>query len=152
VIVSFDANVLVYSTGQAEDERSARALEVLERGLRTPGAVLLLQSLAEFSNVTIRKSRLPIATVVKVVADWRAALPVHALAEADFDTALEAVARHRLAFWDAMLRATARRAGVRYLLTEDFQDERELGGVTFVNPFDPANDALIDRILPLTAP
>ena len=27
-------------------------------------------------------------------------------------------------------------------------DGRTLGGVTFVNPFAPANDALVDRILP----
>lgn len=40
-------------------------------------------------------------------------------------------------------------AGVRHLLTEDLQDGFELAGVRFVNPFDAANNRLIDEILPL---
>jgi len=58
------------------------------------------------------------------------------------------VKKHRLAFWDAMLWAAAQRPGVRHLLTEDLQDGFELGGVRFVNPFEPANDRLVDEILP----
>jgi hypothetical protein len=54
-----------------------------------------------------------------------------------------------LAFWDAMLCAAAQRAGVRHLLSEDLQDGFELAGVRFVNPFDAANNRLIDEILPL---
>jgi predicted nucleic acid-binding protein len=48
-----------------------------------------------------------------------------------------------------MLWAAAQRAGVRHLLTEDLQDGFELAGVRFVNPFDAANNRLIDEILPL---
>ena len=51
-------------------------------------------------------------------------------------------------FWDAMLWASAQRAGVRHLLTEDLQDGFALQGVKFVNPFERANDRLIDEILP----
>ncbi len=47
-----------------------------------------------------------------------------------------------------MLWATARRAGCRLLLSEDFQDGRDLGGVLFLNPFDPANRRLLDLALP----
>jgi predicted nucleic acid-binding protein len=53
-----------------------------------------------------------------------------------------------LAFWDATLWAAAQRAGVRHLVTEDLQDSFELAGVRFVNPFDAANNRLIDEILP----
>ena len=66
----------------------------------------------------------------------------------DLSAALDAVKKHRLAFWDAMLWAAAQRAGVRHLLTEDLQDGFELAGVRFVNPFEAANDRLIDEILP----
>jgi predicted nucleic acid-binding protein len=51
------------------------------------------------------------------------------------------------AFWDAMLWASARRAGVRHLLTEDLQDGFALQGVTFINPFNRQNDQLIDAVL-----
>jgi len=35
-----------------------------------------------------------------------------------------------------MLWATAREAGVKRLISEDFQNSRELEGVTFINPFE----------------
>lgn len=43
--------------------------------------------------------------------------------------------------------ASAQRAGVRCLLTEDLQDGYMLQSVRFVNPFQRANDRLIDQIL-----
>jgi predicted nucleic acid-binding protein len=41
---------------------------------------------------------------------------------------------------DAMLWATADRIGVTYLLTENFQDRRVLGGVTLVDPVGGGNE------------
>lgn len=70
--------------------------------------------------------------------------------EGDLLMALDAVRAHRLAFWDAMLWASAQRAGVRHLLTEDLQDGFALQGVTFINPFKQKNDQLIDELLPLS--
>jgi hypothetical protein len=34
------------------------------------------------------------------------------------------------------------------MLTEDFQDGFVLQDVTFINPFRPKNDSLIDKLLP----
>ena len=149
MISTLDANVLIYSSGAVPDDpRHERAQDVLFRGFRLGSTLLTLQSLGEFSNVAIRRYKLGSSQTRALVDSWRAALPVHPAAESDLTDALEAVSRHRLQFWDAMLWATVRRVGVRYLLTEDLQDGRELDSVTFVNPFNPANDALIDRILP----
>jgi predicted nucleic acid-binding protein len=47
-----------------------------------------------------------------------------------------------------MLWASAERAGVRHMLTEDFQDGFVLGHVTFLNPFSPKNHQLIEKLLP----
>ena len=49
--------------------------------------------------------------------------------------ALQAVNKHTLSFWDAMLWAVAREAGVTLMLSEDFQHDRVLDGVRFCNPF-----------------
>ena len=46
----------------------------------------------------------------------------------------------------------AQRAGVCHLLTEDPQDGFELAGVRFVNPFEAANNRLIDEVLPAQLP
>ena len=75
-------------------------------------------------------------------------LPIQAADDGDLAAALDAVRAHRLPFWDAMLWASAQRAGVRCLLTEDLQDGFILQSVRFVNPFKQANDRLIDEVLP----
>lgn len=51
-------------------------------------------------------------------------------------------------FGTHLLWASARRAGVKQLLTEDLQDGFALQGVTFINPFKRQNHQLIDEILP----
>jgi predicted nucleic acid-binding protein len=89
-------------------------------------SILLLQSLAEFSNVAIRKARIPANAVKTTIEAWLAVLPVQSADDSDLVLALEAVHAHRLPFWDAMLWASAQRAGVRHMLSGDFQDGFEL--------------------------
>jgi predicted nucleic acid-binding protein len=149
-MISFDTNILVYATAALADERVSRARDLLARAMRAATGVLLLQSLAEFSNVGIRKAGIPAEDIGRIVQSWCAVLPVQPADEGDLFTALEAVRAHRLAFWDAMLWASAQRAGVRHLLTEDFQDRFVLGDLTFINPFIRDNDQLIEKLLPRT--
>ena len=58
------------------------------------------------------------------------------------------VLRNSFTAVNALLWASAQRAGVRHLITEDLQDGFVLQGVMFVNPFRNENDRLIDEILP----
>jgi predicted nucleic acid-binding protein len=148
-MISFDTNVLIYATATGADKRANRARELLARAMRATNSVLLLQSLAEFSHVAIRKAGIAAEAVQGIVQAWCAVLPVQAAEDSDLFTALDAVRAHRLAFWDATLWASAQRAGVRHLLTEDFQDGFVLQEVTFINPFVDANDRLIEQLLPL---
>ena len=147
-MVSFDTNILVDATILAPLAKTHRARDLLVRGMRTGSCILLLQTLAEFSSVTIRKAGIAVDEVRTTIDAWRAVLPVQGTEDDDLSAALDAVKKNRLAFWDAMLWAAAQRAGVRHLLTEDLQDGFELAGVRFVNPFEAANDRLIDEILP----
>ena len=94
------------------------------------------------------KAGIGVDEVRTTIDAWRAVLPVQGTEGDDLSATLDAVKKHQLAFWDAMLWATAQRAGVRHLVTEDLQDGFELAGVRFVNPFDAANNRLIDEILP----
>jgi predicted nucleic acid-binding protein len=146
-MISFDTNVLVYATAAGADERAIRARDLLARAMRAGNSVLLLQSLTEFSNVAIRKAGIAIEAVQQIVQAWCAVLPIQAADEGDLFSALEAVRAHRLAFWDAMLWASAQRAGIRNVLTEDFQDGFQLQDVTFINPFNRENNQLIDKLL-----
>jgi predicted nucleic acid-binding protein len=147
-MVSFDTNILVYATATSPDVEAKRSRDLIVRGMQTGWSILLLQTLAEFSNVAIRKAGIPIDDIRATIDAWRAVLPVQAAEDGDLTAALDAVKTHRLGFWDAMLWAAAQRAGVRHLLTEDLQDGFLLESVRFVNPFARANDRLIDEILP----
>jgi predicted nucleic acid-binding protein len=55
---SSDMNVLVYATAAFADDSVSRAQHLLVRAMRATTSILLLQSLAEFSNVAIRKGRI----------------------------------------------------------------------------------------------
>jgi predicted nucleic acid-binding protein len=146
-MLSFDTNVLVYATAALADDRVSRAQDLLARAMRATTSILLLQSLAEFSNVAIRRGRIPANAVKMMIEAWLAVLPVQSTDDSDLVLALEAVHAHRLPFWDAMLWASAQRVGVRHMLSEDFQDGFELQDVTFINPFNTENNQLIDKLL-----
>jgi predicted nucleic acid-binding protein len=49
--------------------------------------------------------------------------------------ALDAMPRHGLSFWDALIWSAAAENGVATIYTEDFQDGRVMEGVRFINPF-----------------
>lgn len=144
--VTFDTNVLVYTVSR-DDRRHMRAAELLARATRND-CILTLQSLGECFHVLTRKRHMSPSEARREIDGFRAAFRVHSAVEDDLDRATAAVVEHGLSFWDAMLWATARRAGCRVLFSEDFQDGRRLDGVLFVNPFVEANEKLVDVSLP----
>jgi len=72
---------------------------------------------------------------------------VEAATPDDLSQAMCAVAVYRIGFWDAMLWATARRAGVQTLFSEDFQDGQTIEGVRILNPFAAHNASRIEQTL-----
>ena len=148
--ICFDTNVFSYAVDATSGHRHVSAIGLVERAIVSRKAVLILQTLGEFYTVSTRKLGTSPGDALAFLTDLRAVLPVYCAAEADLDKAIEGAQRHGLSFWDAMLWATADRIGAQYLLSEDFQDRRVLGGVTFVNPFVAGNEALLARILPLS--
>jgi predicted nucleic acid-binding protein len=148
VTICFDTNVFGYAIDATAGQRHDTALSLVERALGTEETVLILQTLGEFYTMATRKLETSPDDACSFLAGLRTALPVYAATAPDLDKAMLGTQRHGLSFWDAMLWATADRIGVRYLLTEDFQDRRVLGGVTFVDPFRDANERLLAKILP----
>ncbi len=132
--VTIDTNVLVYAVDGKAGERHLRALRLMHAAVDWD-SVLVLQVLNEFFAVTTGKGKMDPAEAATSVEEWLRLFPVHAAGPGTLRRAMAAVREHRLSFWDAMLWATAREAGCRLLLTEDFQHGRVLGGVRFHNPF-----------------
>lgn len=61
--------------------------------------------------------------------------------------ALRLTADHRLQVFDALILAGAARAGCELMLTEDLHDGFVWRGVTVANPFGPAPDPRLARLL-----
>src|SRR5687768_7041452 len=106
MLYSFDTNILVHASGTGDPDKQFRARSLIAGAMRTRTSMLLLQTLAEFSNVAVRKYAQPVNKVSALVAAWQSVFDVHPAASTDLAHALAAVDQHRLQFWDAMLWAT----------------------------------------------
>ena len=139
-MVGIDTNILVYAADGAAGRKHELATRLLQHLIHRGLAFLPAQVLAEFAHVRIRKLHGTLADTSAFVEAWIRTTEVEAYGTADIERALEAYGIHQLPFWDALLWAVCDRAGVRVLASEDFQNGRRLGRVTFLDPFDPAND------------
>jgi predicted nucleic acid-binding protein len=130
---TLDTNVLLYAVDSSEGAKHTLAATILLRAASSKQP-LMLQSLNEFSNVVRRKKLMSLEMLNGVLADHRNAFTLQPSSVDDLLDALRANEEHNLPLWDALFWATARRAGCRIILSEDFQDGRDLGGVRFNNP------------------
>ena len=146
-MLSFDTNILVYAADAAAGDRHRSAADLIERSVRRGNCIQTLQSLCEFFSVVTRKSGIEASAAAAFVQGWRSVMLIEASTIADLDEAIRAVEAYRIGFWDALLWATVRRAGVRFLVSEDFQDGQALEGVQIVNPFAARNATVIEQAL-----
>lgn len=124
-----DTNILVYA--QQGDPRGDRA-----RALVLSGGTISVQVLNELVNVLRRKLGRNWSEIREVLDDVQAALdPARPLTVETHSTALALAQEHGFGFFDALIVAAALEAGCDTLLTEDLQDSRRIGRLTFVNPF-----------------
>ena len=143
---SLDTNILIYAVDADAGDRHDRSKEPLARAVRRD-CVLTIQSLAELHHATTRKKLLLARTASVLVQDWLDTFQIVSADGASLLEAIGAVEEHRLSFWDAMIPATARRAGCTALVTEDMQDSRRLGGAEFVTPFATDRPARLATLL-----
>ncbi|HYG88830.1 MAG TPA: PIN domain-containing protein [Azospirillum sp.] len=143
---TLDANVLCYAFDPREASRRARAIDLIGRA-RSADCVLTLQALGEFYAVSTRKFALPRDEAHAHVEDLHRSFAVQAADVDCLTTAIAANREHGVPFWDALLWATAQKAGCTLLLSEDGQDNRRLGDILILNPFNEANRELLDAAL-----
>ncbi len=138
-----DTNVLVYPHDTRDALKQERARAVLNRLMENDSGALSAQVLAEFSNVTLNRLKLPPADVYAQVEDYETAFPIYPLTPAVVLEAVRGVRDYGLSYYDAQIWAAAKLNQISIVLSEDFSTGSRLEGVTFVNPleptFDPAN-------------
>ena len=143
---AIDTDILVYAAVSQSQPRHDAAVDVMRRASRCD-CIVTLQALGELFRVLTARFKVSPGEATAVVNAWRSAIPVVAADDDCLVDAMDAVAGHGLSFWDAMMWATAKRAGCRLLLSEDGDDGRTLGGVTLVNPFASPRSPLLARAL-----
>jgi predicted nucleic acid-binding protein len=142
-LVFVDTNVLVYFRDSTEPDKQRRAAAWMAHLWETGHGRLSMQVLREYYVTVTRKldpglARGEAREDVLALGTWNPLQPELRL----LDDAWMVEDRYGLSFWDASIVAAARRLGCAVLLTEDLQDEQDLGGVVVKDPFAPAPDAV----------
>lgn len=132
--ITLDTNILVYAFDSEAGEKHSLAIKTLERATLSD-SVLTLQALSEFFATITRKKVIPAEKAAGIIHDLQSLFTVVLAKHTTLKHALNAVCNNKMSFWDAMLWATAKEAGVTLLLSEDFQHEYLLDGIRIVNPF-----------------
>lgn len=145
-MLSLDANILFYAADNTAGARHHTAKQVVDDATVT-GAALSEQVLFEFSHASTRKNKITVADAGAVVRtllqNFDLILPHDTVVEDTFAL----MSQHHLSIWDARLLAVCDAHGCSHLLSEDMQDGALYGGVTVVNPFNPANAAMLAIML-----
>ena len=125
----FDSNVLIYAF--STDSRRDRALSAI-----ADGGTISVQVLNEFTNVLRRRQTQEWPMIESALSSLRFRFPSILPLTASTHTTAVALARdHSLAFYDALIVASAIEAGCDTLFSEDLQHGRSFGRLTIVNPF-----------------
>lgn len=140
--VLLDTNILVYMHDPADRIKQARSTETVDRLARKGVAALSVQCLTEFYRTVRWRIAQPLPADEALLEAQRYArncrvLPLTETATLD---GMRACEQYSMSFWDSLIWAVAKEAGVPYLLSEDFTDGQTIEGVTFVDPFSPAFD------------
>jgi predicted nucleic acid-binding protein len=143
---SIDTNVLFYSIDDRYPAKHKIALRIVDRG-RYLDLILATQILGEFLNAVRRKMPDRMDQALGVVRLASTVFPIAPTRPEHLVAAAQLSHRHKLQFWDSVIVEVARTERVAVLLTEDMQDGATIDGVRIIDPFNPANDAIVKELL-----
>lgn len=134
--VFVDTNVLIYGRDASEPPKQKRAMAWMARLWSERTGRLSFQVLNEF-YVTVTNKLQPgmdpqsAREDVRFLLAWR---PISVDARV-VEGAWRIQDRYKLSWWDALIVSAAQVSDCRYLLTEDFQENLNIGNVEVINPF-----------------
>lgn len=129
-----DTNVLIYAEANDAPVKQRIALDLLRRLYEEAQGVLSTQVLQEYCNVALKKLRLP-AQHVRAQLDLYEQFEVIQVTPAIIHSGLDLHQTRSIAFFDAIIVATAQTAGCAILLSEDLNARETMAGVRVLNPF-----------------
>jgi predicted nucleic acid-binding protein len=138
VSVLIDANIFVYAYDPADPDKHEKALRLIEEVTRRGDLVLSVWAVHELAWTLLRRRSdfglgpEDVRDIIDEVIQSARVVPVTPNLTL---RALTAGLQHGLSFWDALIWAAAHLHRLTTIYTEDFQHDREVEGVRFVNPF-----------------
>ena len=130
-----DTNILVYAEASDAPVNQRAALALL-KGLYEEGlGVLSTQVLQEYCNVALKKLRLS-AQHVRAQLDLYEQFDVVLVTPAIIRDGLDLHQTRSVAFFDAIVLASAHASGCNVIWTEDMNAGEVINGLRIVNPFD----------------
>ncbi len=135
-----DTNILIYAEAVDEPVKQKVALALLKELFETTRGVLSTQVLKEYCNVAIKKLKLS-PDHIRAQLDVYAQFEVVQVTPALIRTGLDLHQTRKLAFYDALIVASAQAAGCAALFSEDMNAGQAMAGVRVVNPFDGATSS-----------
>lgn len=130
-----DTNVLVYTVDPGEPEKRELAADLLERVMANRALVLSPQSLNECYRIVTDRPRIMSREHAR---RFIGILSSFCVASSGYEVTRQAWRIQdatKFVWWDCMLLSSALLAGARYFLSEDLEHERQLEGMTILNPF-----------------
>jgi len=132
--LTLDTNILIYAIDRDAKDKHERAISIVDQAVYLD-CVLTLQSLCEFYAAASRKKYAKHEEITLFIKELMDIFPIITSSSSTLSLTLKTVEGHDLSFWDAMLWATAKENHCTLIISEDFQDNFILGGVTIKNPF-----------------
>jgi predicted nucleic acid-binding protein len=132
-----DTNILIYALDPAEPEKRTASADLLRRTITNHTLALSPQNLNECYRVLSQRRQLVNEAAARA---YLTHLMPWCIAPLDAQTTVKAWAvqdEAGLSWWDALLVASALRAGCKLFISEDMQDGRVISGMRIANPFAP---------------
>jgi len=129
-----DTNVLVYAEASDAPVKQRAALALLKQLYESTDGVVSTQVLQEYCNVALKKLRLS-AQHIRAQLDLYEQFEVVHVTPTVIRSGLDLYQTRSLAFYDALIIASAQLAGCNVIFSEDLNTGETMAGVRIVNPF-----------------
>jgi len=129
-----DTNILVYAEASDVPAKQKVALTLLKQHYEEASGVLSTQVLQEYCNVALKKLKLP-HPYIRAQLDLYEQFDVIQVTPAIIRAGVDLQQTRSVAFYDAIVLASAQIAGCSVLFSEGMKTGEIVGGVRIINPF-----------------
>jgi predicted nucleic acid-binding protein len=132
-----DTNIFVYVFDTTAPAKAKKAARLVRDAVDTGKGMVSYQVVQEFFNVAFRRFAQPMSLAEAeqyLITVFRPLLAIHS-SPALYVEALRIAGKHRFAWYDSIILASALEGECETLYSEDFQPGREIEGLRIENPF-----------------